>query len=85
MIRVVLINLLLFSVPFIATWAWMRFVVTQKPDAVKRRNYAIAALAGLVLVAASLLTYRVSTGNAPGGTYVPPSYKDGEIVPGRFE
>ena len=85
MIRVVLINLLLFSAPFIATWVWMRFIAVQKPDATKRRNYAIAALAGLVLVTASLLTYRISSGNEPGGTYVPPSYKDGDIVPGRFE
>lgn len=85
MIRVVLINLLLFSAPFLATWAWMRFIATHKPDAVKRRHYAIAALAGLALVVASLMTYRVSTGNAPSGTYVPPSFQDGEIVPGRFE
>ena len=31
------------------------------------------------------LTYRTTTGDAPGGTYISPSYKDGQIVPGRFE
>jgi hypothetical protein len=85
MIRVILINLLLFSAPFLATWAWMRFIATHQPDALRRRYYAIAALAGLVLVLASLMTYRASTGNAPSGTYVPPSYHDGVITPGRFE
>ena len=85
MIRVILINLLLFSAPFVVTWAWMKFIDVQRPDDKKKRNYAIAALVGLGLVVASLLTYRVSTGNEPGGTYISPSYKDGEVVPGRFE
>ena len=85
MIRVVLINLLLFSAPFIATWAWMKFIAINQPDEKKKRNYAIAALAGLALVVISLLGYRIGTGNAPGGTYVPPSYEDGKVVPGRFE
>lgn len=85
MLRIILINLLLFSAPFIAAWAWMKFVAINHPDEKKRRNYAIAALAGLALVVASLLSYRVATGNAPEGTYVPPSFEDGEVVPGRFE
>ena len=85
MIRIIVINALLFAAPFVAVWLWMRFVAAKQPDAETSRHYAYAALAGLLLVVASLLTYRVSTGNAPGGTYVPPTYKDGQIVPGRFE
>lgn len=85
MIRVILVNLLLFSAPFIVTWAWMKFIAVNQPDEARRRNYAYAALVGLVLVVISLLSYRIATGNAPEGTYVPPSFKDGEVVPGRFE
>ena len=85
MIRVILINLFLFSAPFVVTWAWMKFIAVNQPNENKKRNYAYAALAGLVLVVISLLSYRAATGNAPDGTYVPPSFKDGEVVPGRFE
>ena len=85
MIRIIVINALLFAAPFVAVWLWMRFVAVKQPDAETSRHYAYAALAGLLLVVASLLTYRVSTGNAPGGTYVPPTYQDGQVVPGRFE
>lgn len=85
MIRVLVINALLFVLPFFLTWVWVKFIAAKKPDDQTRKLYAYAALVGLVLVLASLMTYRVSTGNEPGGTYVPPTLKDGQIVPGRFE
>lgn len=85
MIRVLLTNALLFILPFALTYIWVRFVAAKKPDAQTRKYYAFAALVGLGLVVASLLTYRATTGDAPGGTYISPTYKDGEIVPGRFE
>lgn len=85
MIRVIVVNLLLFSAPFVVTWAWMKFIAVNRPDEARRRNYAYASLVGLVLVVVSLLSYRIATGNAPEGTYVPPSFKDGKVVPGRFE
>ena len=85
MIRILIINLVLFAAPFVAVWLWMRFVAVNKPDAQRQKLYAYAALAGLLLVVASLMAFRFTTGNAPGGTYISPSYKDGQIVPGRFE
>lgn len=85
MIRILLLNAFLFLMPFVLTYIWVRFIAAKVPSAQTRKYYAFAALAGLVLVLASLLTYRVSTGNAPEGTYISPSYKDGQIVPGRFE
>ena len=84
MIRVLVINALLFLLPFALTYLWVRFC-GKKPDAQTRKYYAFAALIGLGLVVAGLLTYRATTGDAPGGTYISPTYKDGEIVPGRFE
>jgi hypothetical protein len=85
MIRILLVNAFLFLMPFGLTYIWVRFIAAKEPSAQTRKYYAFAALAGLVLVLASLLTYRVNTGNAPEGTYISPSYKDGQIVPGRFE
>ena len=85
MIRVLLINALLFLFPFALTYLWVRFIAAKKPDEQTRKYYAFSALAGLGLVVASLLAYRASSGDAPGGTYISPSYKDGQVVPGRFE
>jgi len=85
MIRVLVINAFLFLLPFALTYVWVRFVAAKKPDAQTRKYYAFAALAGLTLVVISLLSYRATTGNAPEGTYISPTYKDGKIVPGRFE
>ncbi len=85
MLRILALNAFLFALPFILTWVWVRFIAAKKPSAQTRKYYAFAAIAGLALVVASLGGYRASTGNAPEGTYISPSYKDGEIVPGRFE
>ena len=85
MIRVLVLNAFLFALPFALTWLWVRYIAAKQPDAQTRRYYAFAAIAGLALVIASLLTYRATTGNAPEGTYISPIIKDGQIVPGRFE
>ena len=68
MIRVLLINAFLFLLPFALTYIWVRFIVAKKYDAQTRKYYAFASLIGLVLVVAGLLTYRATTGDAPGGT-----------------
>ena len=85
MIRVLVINAFLFVLPFALTWIWVRFIAAKQPDAQTRKYYAVAAVAGLVLVVASVVSYRAGAGHATGDTYVPPSYQGGQIVPGRFE
>ena len=85
MIRIILINLVLFLTPFVLVWAWTQFLAAQQPSATSRKRYAVAALVGLLFVLASLLSYRVSSGNAPDGTYTATYLEDGKIVPGRFE
>ena len=61
MIRVLLINAFLFLLPFALTYIWVRFIAAKKPDAQTRKYYAFAALIGLGLVVAGLLTYRATT------------------------
>ena len=85
MIRVIVINLVLFLTPFFIVWVWTQFISASQPSDKMRKRYAAAALIGLALVVASLLSYRVSTGNAPSGNYIAPYLEDGKIVPGRFE
>jgi len=89
MLRVVLIQLLLFATPFVV---WGLYVLM-----VQRRSLAtggafndapIARLvgAGVVMVAAGLVYLAVFGGDPAGeGTYVPPRFEDGRIVPGHIE
>jgi hypothetical protein len=44
-----------------------------------------AAGAGAVLLALVLFTVTVHFGSSVGGTYVPPRWRDGRIVPGHIE
>ena len=85
MIRILVINLVLFLTPFFIVWAWSQFIAAKKPNDVSRKRYAAAAIVGLALVLASLVSYRVASGHAPSGDYIAPYLEDGKIVPGRFE
>ncbi len=40
------------------------------------------ALAGFALMVAGLFTVALTGGDEPGGTYYPPHYEDGRIIPG---
>ncbi len=42
-------------------------------------------IASALLVAASFVVVALMDGSPPGGTYVPPQYIEGEIVPARTE
>jgi len=89
MLRIVLIQLALFATPFVV---WALYVLT-----VRRRKAATGGVfddtpftglvvAGTVMVAAGLLYLAAFSGDPAGdGTYVPPRYEDGRIVPGHIE
>ncbi|MEP0069400.1 DUF6111 family protein [Pyruvatibacter sp.] len=89
MLRIVLIQLLLFAIPFIV---WALYVLM-----VQRRSLAsggafndapIAWLlgAGTAMVAAGLVYLAVFSGTPAGeGQYVPPRLENGQIVPGHIE
>ena len=40
---------------------------------------------GILLMAASLIAFSLSTGDERGGTYVPPRLEDGKVVPAKVE
>lgn len=81
--RGVLLHLFLFLLPFVgyALYVLLARNDTRFVDGPMGR----LTLAGLGLVAASLIALAVFTGEDPDKTYQPPVYKDGEIVPGGFE
>ena len=88
MLRILLIQLLLFAVPFVV---WALYVV-----AVQRRKLTSGGAfddapivwllgAGTALVAAGLVYFALTTGTPAGeGEYVPPRLENGRIVPGHI-
>jgi len=59
----------------------------QGPLAEQMRQWPWAwlAVAGVTLLAISLLAFNLTTGSDPGGVYVPPKLEDGKVVPGHVE
>lgn len=88
MLRIVLIQIALFATPFIV-WALYVLIMRRRRAAAggvfDDAPVAWLIVAGVLLAAASLFFLAVSTGSEPGGTYVPPRYEDGRIVPGHVE
>lgn len=85
MIRIILWNAFLFILPFIMTALWARWLDRNHPPASRIRYIAMSSAIGTVLVLASLLTWRLMSGDEPDKNYVPPKVEDGAIVPGHFE
>lgn len=87
MLRILLIQLLLFAIPFVV---WALYVV-----AVQRRKLTSGGAfndapivwllgAGTAMVAAGLVYLALTTGTPAGeGEYVPPRLENGRIVPGH--
>lgn len=87
MLRIMLTYLIPLLLPVAAWFIWHKFFA--KPPAPgeaagpDQAPWLWLSLAGLVLMAASLGTFAVFSGNSPGAIYQPPEMIDGEIVPGR--
>ncbi len=87
MVRLILIGLVLFSLPFITAWLWLWWVRRFHPNAQRQWHFArlTAMGVGLVLVGLLVIRFGVSVDEDVQKTYVPPVYEDGQIVPGHFE
>jgi hypothetical protein len=86
MIRPVLIELVLFFVPFAfyALFLW----VTKRGGVLDRANWPpthllYLVIAALLLVIASLIVLAEWGGEPPRSTYVPAHIEDGKFVPGQ--
>ncbi|MDQ0313885.1 DUF6111 family protein [Amorphus orientalis] len=87
MVRVILVQLILFLLPFIG-WAIFLAVTRGLSDA--RASYFIGpmpywlAVAGLILSIAGFLALGV-VGDQETGVYHPLRFEDGKLVPGGFD
>jgi uncharacterized protein DUF6111 len=88
MTRVVLENVLLFLLPTVLYVGYVYF--TREPGRGTTRVLDEAPLiwlfvAGALLVIVTLVAFGSTSGGKPGQQYVPPTIKDGKIVPGHIE
>jgi hypothetical protein len=86
MLRIALIDILLFSLPFLVYGAYMILVKGVTPASLWQGApilWLLAAGCGLLLVTmAALIQF---SGGKPGGIYHPPSLEDGVIKPGEID
>jgi hypothetical protein len=87
MIRVLVINLLLFLLPFLlyAAWRWLVRGERNGRQMVSDAPLFVLMGLGLTLVAIGLFTLASYEETGIEGRYVPPAIKDGRIEPGHFE
>lgn len=89
MLRIVVIQLLLFAIPFVVWGLYVLLVRKQAKTSDEVFNDAPLAwlfASGAACVVAGLVYLAVFSGDPAGeGTYVPPRYEDGRIVPGHLE
>lgn len=86
MIRIIIENLLLFLLP---TLVYATYVFVRRRSVGDDRPVLDGAplvwliMAGVLLLAATLVFFGNTSGGKPGAPYQPPVYKDGKIEPGR--
>ncbi len=85
MLRIALIDILLFALPFLLYAAYMISVKGQPAAKLWQSApiyWLLAAGCGLLLVVMAMLIQ--FSGAKPGGTYQPPKLENGVIKPGEF-
>ena len=87
MMRVVLINLLMFLLPFLLYGGYVYLTRgSQSPDSIWRgAPIGWLVVAGVVLALGTLFTLVTFSGWGTEGTYYPPRFEDGVVKPGRVE
>ena len=91
MIRTLLVRILPFLVPVILFVVWYYLARRRAgkaglaPPSWREAPWGWIAGSGLLVLALGLAFFRFSTGASPDGTYVPPKYEDGRIIPGHVE
>lgn len=89
MFRVALIDIFMFSLPFLlyGGWVFMSRRAETPHDQTVWRDAPLLILAGLgiVLVFATMAILVSFSGVGPGGVYVPPVFDKGVVRPGHVE
>ena len=81
MIRVFLLLMVAFALPFIVNWIWTQ--MRADSDGLARQYLALAGLI-LAVVGMFALVFFETGSSSYDGVYHPPVLEDGEVRPGRF-
>ena len=87
MLRIILIELLCFALPFFAYSIWRDRYQDVEGDSRTEVSNGQLAIAGVVLALVVLAIIAVMSGSRdgePGAQYVPPRLENGEVVDGFF-
>jgi hypothetical protein len=87
MIRIVIENFLLFLTPtaIYVTYVWLTRDAATKGSPLDDAPVVWLFGAGAMLVVIVLVAFGTTSGGKPGQTYIPPVFKDGQVIPGRSE
>ena len=86
MIRIVIENVVLFFLPAALYVAYVMIARgASRQSALDTAPILWLLISGTALVIVFLVSFGSTTGGKPGQSYIPPSFKDGKISPGRFE
>jgi Family of unknown function (DUF6111) len=86
MLRIALIDILLFALPFLVYAAYMVLAKGAAPSSLWQGApvfWLLAAGCGLLLV--TMATLVQFSGGQPGGTYHPPEIENGVVKPGEID
>lgn len=86
MLRIILTQLFLFLLPFAcyATWLWLS-KKGENPESWSRGPVAWLTLAGLALTITGFVAVALLNSSPEGKEYRPAEFRDGVLIPGRFE
>lgn len=86
MLRIALIDIVMFSLPFLVYAAYMLAARRAEPADVWQGAPVLWLLAaGCALLLITMTTLISFSGGKPGGTYHPPTVENGIIKPGRID
>ncbi len=86
MLRIVIINILLFLLPFLIYAAYVVWVKGVAPNrAMAGAPFLWLILAGLAVLCIGIITLVEFSGAGPGGSYRPAVIEDGVIKPGGID
>jgi hypothetical protein len=87
MLRLVLIEAILFLIPFALYFGWRAILDRREAETGGRfdeRPWQMLIIAGGVLAIAGLAVFGLTSGRRGDTVYIPAHIEDGRVVPGRF-
>jgi hypothetical protein len=87
MLRLFLIEAILFLIPFALYFAWRTFLDRREYETQGRFNerpWQLLIIAGGALVLAGLVVFALTSGRRGDMVYIPAHIVDGEVVPGFY-